>query len=167
MEFITGKHLARRTFLRGLGATVALPLLDAMIPAATALVTPWSDIRHVGDSFDSNNGRDPVITWKRQLDDAARVYVRGADARSPAISPVFGDFGPGFPPTMITTGTRDLFLSHSVRLYWALRDAGVPVELRVWEGMWHSFQSAPAIPEAIACRAEVAAFLTGALAAAG
>lgn len=35
--FITKKHLPRRTFLRGIGATVALPLLDAMLPAATAL----------------------------------------------------------------------------------------------------------------------------------
>ncbi|WP_420442333.1 DUF1552 domain-containing protein [Candidatus Palauibacter sp.] len=33
MEFITGKHLSRRTFLQGAGATVALPLLDAMVPA--------------------------------------------------------------------------------------------------------------------------------------
>ena len=31
--------LPRRTFLRGLGAAVALPLLDAMVPAATALAT--------------------------------------------------------------------------------------------------------------------------------
>ncbi|MEN9704517.1 MAG: hypothetical protein RLZZ393_396 [Pseudomonadota bacterium] len=35
--FITRKHLSRRTLLRGLGVSVALPLLDAMIPAATAL----------------------------------------------------------------------------------------------------------------------------------
>ena len=35
--FITRKHLDRRTLLRGLGASVALPLLDAMIPARTAL----------------------------------------------------------------------------------------------------------------------------------
>ncbi|HEV7631980.1 MAG TPA: DUF1552 domain-containing protein, partial [Steroidobacteraceae bacterium] len=35
--FITRKHLHRRTFLRGVGATIALPLLDAMVPAATAL----------------------------------------------------------------------------------------------------------------------------------
>jgi len=35
--FITKKHLNRRTVLRGLGASVGLPLLDAMIPAATAL----------------------------------------------------------------------------------------------------------------------------------
>jgi len=31
--FVTGKHLSRRTVLRGLGATVALPMLDAMVPA--------------------------------------------------------------------------------------------------------------------------------------
>jgi hypothetical protein len=35
--FITKKHLPRRTFLQGLGASIALPLLDAMIPAATAM----------------------------------------------------------------------------------------------------------------------------------
>ena len=37
MSFITGKHLPRRTFLRGAGATVALPLLDAMLPTGM----PW------------------------------------------------------------------------------------------------------------------------------
>ena len=35
--FITKKHLPRRTFLRGMGATLALPLLDSMIPARTLL----------------------------------------------------------------------------------------------------------------------------------
>jgi hypothetical protein len=35
--FLTKKHLSRRTVLRGAGATLALPLLDAMIPASTAL----------------------------------------------------------------------------------------------------------------------------------
>ena len=37
MTFLTRKHLPRRTVLRGLGVAVALPVLDAMIPAATAL----------------------------------------------------------------------------------------------------------------------------------
>jgi hypothetical protein len=35
--FITRKHLSRRTLLKGAGASIALPLLDAMIPAATAM----------------------------------------------------------------------------------------------------------------------------------
>jgi hypothetical protein len=38
MSFITKKHLPRRTFLRGMGVTLALPLLDSMIPAGTPLV---------------------------------------------------------------------------------------------------------------------------------
>lgn len=37
MNFITKKHLARRTFLRGVGVSVALPLLDSMLPAQTPL----------------------------------------------------------------------------------------------------------------------------------
>ena len=36
--FITKKHLSRRTFLRGAGVVVGLPLLDAMVPAWTQLV---------------------------------------------------------------------------------------------------------------------------------
>ena len=37
MRFITKKHIPRRTFLRGMGVTVALPLLDSMVPAQTPL----------------------------------------------------------------------------------------------------------------------------------
>ena len=49
---ITKKSLPRRTFLRGLGTTVALPLLDAMIPAATALAsTPAKPVRRLGYIF--------------------------------------------------------------------------------------------------------------------
>ncbi len=36
MKYITGKHLPRRTFLRGMGSTIALPVLGAMIPAGHA-----------------------------------------------------------------------------------------------------------------------------------
>ena len=36
MSFITKTHLSRRTFLHGVGVTMALPLLESMIPAATA-----------------------------------------------------------------------------------------------------------------------------------
>ena len=47
--FITKKHLERRTFLRGMGAAMALPLLDAMIPARTALAaTAATPTPHMG-----------------------------------------------------------------------------------------------------------------------
>src|SRR5688500_15966193 len=38
MEILSGKHIPRRTFLQGMGASVALPFLDAMVPAARTLV---------------------------------------------------------------------------------------------------------------------------------
>jgi hypothetical protein len=47
--FVTKKHLTRRTVLRGMGTAIALPLLDAMIPARTALAqTAAKTTPHVG-----------------------------------------------------------------------------------------------------------------------
>lgn len=52
MSFITRKSIPRRAFLRGVGATMALPLLDAMVPAATALAdTPAHPVRRLGFVF--------------------------------------------------------------------------------------------------------------------
>jgi len=42
MNFVTKKHLDRRMFLRGLGATLALPLLDSMVPALAETTNPAS-----------------------------------------------------------------------------------------------------------------------------
>jgi hypothetical protein len=52
MSFITKKFMPRRTFLRGVGATMALPLLEAMVPAATPLVkTAANPVRRLGFVF--------------------------------------------------------------------------------------------------------------------
>jgi hypothetical protein len=52
MTVVTKKALPRRTFLRGVGAALALPLLDAMVPAATALAaTPAAPVRRLGFVF--------------------------------------------------------------------------------------------------------------------
>lgn len=49
---LSKKSLPRRTFLRGVGVTLALPLLDAMVPAATALAaTPAAPVRRLGFVF--------------------------------------------------------------------------------------------------------------------
>lgn len=52
MTLLTKKALPRRTFLRGVGATIALPLLDAMVPAATPLAkTAANPMRRLGFVF--------------------------------------------------------------------------------------------------------------------
>jgi acetyl esterase/lipase len=67
------------------------------------------------------------------------LYAAGAPLDHPYLSPLFGDFSKGFPPTLITAGTRDLFLSNAVRFHRALRAAGVPAELHILEAAAHGF----------------------------
>src|SRR6185436_6692605 len=53
--FLTRMSLPRRTFLRGAGATLALPLLDAMVPAATALAqTAAKPVMRLGFTYVPN-----------------------------------------------------------------------------------------------------------------
>ena len=44
MQFITGKHMERRTFIQGMGASLSLPFLDAMIPAGRLSAATRADI---------------------------------------------------------------------------------------------------------------------------
>jgi hypothetical protein len=58
--FLTKKAISRRALLQGVGAAFALPLLDAMVPAATAMVqTPAAPVRRFG-CFYLPNGQNPV-----------------------------------------------------------------------------------------------------------
>jgi epsilon-lactone hydrolase len=66
------------------------------------------------------------------------------------VSPVYGDFS-GFPPAILTTGTRDLLLSNTVRVHRKLRQAGVEAALQVFAAQSHAqylFDDAPETKEA-------------------
>jgi acetyl esterase/lipase len=65
------------------------------------------------------------------------LYAGGADLADPYLSPLFGEFTKGFPPTMLSAGTRDMFLSNAVRMHRALRDAGIEAELHILEAAAH------------------------------
>jgi len=108
------------------------------LPAAIAPGTPWSDLTDTGDSYETNEWADNVlVTWYGWLGDAAKLYAAGHDLKEPQLSPIYGDFS-GFPPTILTTGTRDLFLSNTVRTHRKLRRAGVEADLNVYEGQSHA-----------------------------
>jgi len=129
------------------------------LPDRLGLISPWADLAPDGDSLEANAGRDPIIQWSGQLDFAARAYLGAAPMGNPEASPLLASYDSDFPPTMIVTGTRDLFLSLCVRLYWVLREGDVEAHLRVWEGMWHTFALQAELPEAQAALAELARFL--------
>lgn len=149
-----GGNLALSMLLRA--NTKGLPM-----PVALALSSPATDLTRTGDSTFANQGRDPVLQWDGLMEYFALAYADGFAPAAPLLSPAYADYWPGFPPTLITTGTRDLFLSNCVRLSRAMLQAGVNVELRVWEGMFHGFELIPDLPEGEQAREEMAAFLLG------
>ncbi|WP_199098848.1 alpha/beta hydrolase fold domain-containing protein [Dyella sp. ASV21] len=86
-------------------------------------------------------------------------YFKGTNARDPR---VFPGLSPAwlaqFPPTLLISGTRDMALSSVLRSQALLDQAGVPTELHVWEGMWHSFFSDPELPESQAAYTVIVKF---------
>jgi monoterpene epsilon-lactone hydrolase len=105
------------------------------LPAGVVLLTPEIDLTEAGDSFRTNALLDVVL--KGPLQNAYAIYAAGHDLTDPYLSPLHADFAKGFPPTLIQTGTRDLFLSNSVLMHRKLRKAGIEAELHVWEAMPH------------------------------
>jgi hypothetical protein len=97
--FITKKHLPRRTFLRGMGVTLALPLLDSMIPARTllaqtaarplsrlgfvyvphgAIMAQWTPDK-VGAGFDFKTILKPLEGYRDQLNVISGLGQQAAD----------------------------------------------------------------------------------------
>ena len=123
-----GGNLAAALILRA--RDEGLPL-----PAAVVLMTPGADLTEAGDSHQTNLGLDPLIPGSARQ--SFLLYAGGRDLSHPDLSPLNGDFAPGFPPAILTTGTRDMLLSDTVLLHRALRRAGIPAELHVTEAGGH------------------------------
>lgn len=129
-----------------LAAAMALRVRDEGLPMPGALVlhTPAADMTKSGDSYYTLNGIDPLLSWTTAKLEPS-LYAAGQNLKDPYISPVFGDFSKGYPPSILTTGTRDILLSSTVMMHRALRRAGITAELNVYEAMPHGgfFASAP------------------------
>ena len=128
-------------------------------PAALFLGTPWTDLTKTGDSYFTHAELDNVLgRYEGFLEISARLYAGKTDLKNPLISPIYGDLG-GFPPTILVTGTRDLFLSNTVRAHRKLRAAGVTAELHVCEAQSHAdYLRAYPAPESREMLEEVARF---------
>jgi monoterpene epsilon-lactone hydrolase len=143
-----------------MSAILKMKELKMKLPDAVFLASPWSDLTKTGDSYYINEGIDRVlVTTDGFLDAAVKLYVNGHDLRDQYLSPIYGDLS-GFPPTFLVTGTRDLFLSNTVRAHRKLRDAGVVADLVVIEGMSHGdYFLLPDAPESRSIYKDLSNFL--------
>lgn len=111
------------------------------MPAAVVLWSPWTDVTQNGDTYFTLKDADPLLRNHQQfMKNSADAYANPTDQKNPYVSPVYGNFSKGFPPTLIQGGTKEVLVSDFVRLYQGLDQADVPVKLDIYEGMPHVFQ---------------------------
>jgi monoterpene epsilon-lactone hydrolase len=124
----------------GLAAGAVLKMRDAglPLPGALYLQSPWADITPTGDTITTLAAAEPLLT-SETLAWGADLYADPKDQKNPYVSPVYGDYTRPFPPTLIQIGTREIFLSHAVRQYQAIRGGGHEAVLDAYEGMPHGF----------------------------
>ena len=91
------------------------------------------------------NGK-PIPASPLKLEDLP--YFKGASVTDPLVFPANAPaLLAKFPPTLLISGTRDMAMSSVIHSQALLDRAGVATELRLWDGMWHSFFSDPELPE--------------------
>ena len=141
-RYVLERHLPANVIVggRSSGGNLAVAMLlrsrdeGLPVPAGLVLFSPEVDLTESGDSFEVNRMVDVVLPSSLMSNNL--LYAGGADLAHPYLSPLFGDLE-GLPATFLQTGTRDLFLSNTVRLHRALRRAKVQTELHVFEAMPH------------------------------
>ena len=143
-----------------LAAVLKLKELRVPLPGALMAGTPWADLTKTGDSYFTNEFVDNVLgSEDGELSASAKLYAGAHDLKEPLLSPVYGDLS-GFPPTILLSGTRDLFLSNTVRVHQKMLQSGVKADLLVFEGQSHAqYLIVPDAPESAAAFNEIAHFL--------
>jgi acetyl esterase/lipase len=118
----------------GLAATSTLKMRDLgmEMPAALILWSPWADVGEIGDTYITLRDAEVFYTYETLLAPSALAYADAKDHKHPYVSPVYGDFTQGFPPTLIQGGTKEI----------------------LYEGMPHVFVGL--LPETAECQAAMA-----------
>ena len=121
----------------GLAVCLMVRLRELGLPQPTCafLMSPWTDMKAAGESFNCNAARDPVVSREIILFCAQQYLGEGA-ADTPLASPIRADLR-GIAPLTIFVGSTETMLDDSVQLARAAGLVDVPVRLEIWPGMFH------------------------------
>jgi monoterpene epsilon-lactone hydrolase len=129
------------------------------LPAAAAVLSPWTDLKCTGNSYTRRDPLAPEGSWAVY----SAYYAGNNDPALPLISPLYGDLA-GLPPLLIYVGEDESMLDDSVRFAEKAQAAGVDVRLHVGRGMVHCYPAlAPLFPEATAALDDICAFLAASI----
>lgn len=144
----------------GLALATLLALKDKLLPlpAAAAVLSPWTDLKNTGESLKTNAKVD-TLSWAESWTVFSKYYAGNHDPGLPLISPLYGDLR-GLPPLLIFVGGDETLRDDSIRFAEKAKAAGVDVALRVGEGLFHCYPAcAPLFPEAKEAMEEICEFI--------
>lgn len=160
----SGPAQAKATFIAGDSAGGSLTLATLLLlrdrrlplPAGGIPLSPCTDFTLASESLKTVD--DPIIS-SRTMSEFRDRYLGQTAPTNPLASPVFGDYR-GLPPLLIQVGQHEMLLDDAIRVAKKARSAGLAVQLEIWPGMFHVFQShEPLLPEARQAIEHIATFM--------
>lgn len=119
------------------------------LPDALALISPWVDFTNSGKSYEDNFYSDPMFGYLCTNKDKEYVslYASQADKTDVYLSPVFADNYNGLPEIFIQVCSNEMLLDDSKKIKEIAEDSGVKAEIKLYDNMFHSFQTVTANAE--------------------
>lgn len=140
-----------------LGFTEYLREMDAALPSAVILISPWGDLTMTNAEIADYESIDPFLNAGALLADAS-AWAGDTDLTDYRLSPLYGDLQ-DLPDVTILTGTREILYPDSLLLYDKLTAAGNYATLITGEGMNHDYPLLP-IPEGREAVRQIAEIMT-------
>ncbi|MCB0417654.1 MAG: alpha/beta hydrolase [Bdellovibrionaceae bacterium] len=144
----------------GLALALLLKLkeMGGPFPSGVFCLSPWTDLSCSEESHRFNSKNDYMFQ-PEHFEQWAPLYLGKESPTHPLISPLYGDPS-GLPPLFIQVGASEMLLDDSRSFARKAREAGVEVELEVWDGMQHVWQIAlPHLPESKQAVQKMLAFI--------
>lgn len=119
-----------------LATLLAIKDKGIVLPAAAAVLSPWTDLALTGESYTTN--KEKCLSPKGSSENASDFYAAENDKKNPFISPLYGNLA-GLPPLHISAGSNEILRDDSIRFAQKATAAGVEVTLLIGEGMCHCY----------------------------
>lgn len=127
------------------------------MPGSAVLLSPLADLTYSSASRVDNRWNDPMLPLDRK-NDLDSLYLAGASATSPLVSPVLADLH-GFPPMLIQVGSTEILLDDALRIGARIRAHGGACDVEVWHEMPHVWFLIGILPEAVKAGRRIANFI--------
>lgn len=137
----------------GLTLSTLLALRDAgdPLPAAAAVISPFTDFTFGGESRVENDRKDPILS-NGGMEQMNPIYLRDTPPDHPLASPVYADFR-GLPPILAHVGSTEVLLDDTRRVAQRARAQAVQFEVEVYDQVphvWHLWRFLPESQQAVA-----------------